>query len=189
MPPVRAVAVQPDGRVVIGGDFTHVDGVARNYLARLNADGSLDASFNPGSTLNGSVYALALPQSTVFSLIRNDPTNSPNEDVQYINLGTLTSGTLTINYNSYLYTNFMGVFYGGTNTVTGAGVSLGAFTNIGAGTIVIPFGPTGLLRTVSTNQLAIVMNQGGSPYPVLTWTYTASVTASLRQRDARWRTV
>ena len=174
---VRAVAVQPDGRVVIGGDFTHVDGVARNYLARLNADGSLDASFNPGSSLNGSVYALALPQSTVFSFTRNDPTNSPNEDDFYINLGTLTSGTLTISYNSYIYTNFMNVFYGGTNTVTGAGVSLGSFTNIGTGAIVIPFGPTGLLRTFSTNQLAIVMNPGGSPYPVLTWTYTASVTA------------
>ena len=32
--PVRAVAVQPDGKVVIGGDFTAVNGVTRNYRAR-----------------------------------------------------------------------------------------------------------------------------------------------------------
>ena len=56
---VRAVAVQSDGKVVIGGEFTHVDGVTRNYLARLNADGSLDTTFDPGGTLNGPVYALA----------------------------------------------------------------------------------------------------------------------------------
>ncbi len=63
--PVRAAAVQPDGKVVIGGDFTAINGVTRNYLARLNADGSLDTSFDPGNTLNGSVYALALPSSPV----------------------------------------------------------------------------------------------------------------------------
>jgi len=66
---VRAVAVQPDGKVVIGGDFTQVDGVARYYLARLNADGSLDTSFDPGATLNGPVYSLALSPSGSSSAI------------------------------------------------------------------------------------------------------------------------
>ena len=45
---LEAIAgVQPDGKVVIGGDFTQVDGYARNHVARLNPDGSLDTSFNP----------------------------------------------------------------------------------------------------------------------------------------------
>ena len=60
---VQAVAVQPDGKVLIGGDFTHVNGTARNYLARLNTDGSLDATFNPGTNFDGTVYALALQPS------------------------------------------------------------------------------------------------------------------------------
>lgn len=47
---VRSVVVQADGRILIGGDFTQVDGQARNRLARLNADGSLDAAFNPSVT-------------------------------------------------------------------------------------------------------------------------------------------
>lgn len=44
---VYAIAVQADGRILIGGSFTQVNGVSRTYLARLFPDGSLDASFAP----------------------------------------------------------------------------------------------------------------------------------------------
>ena len=44
--PVNALLLQADGRIVLGGDFTSVNGVARNGLARLNADGSVDAAFD-----------------------------------------------------------------------------------------------------------------------------------------------
>ncbi|MBI4324350.1 MAG: hypothetical protein HY674_03725, partial [Chloroflexi bacterium] len=57
---VRALAVQEDDKVVIGGLFTSVGGVDRNYVARLNHDGTLDASFHPGLGANGAVFALAL---------------------------------------------------------------------------------------------------------------------------------
>jgi len=46
---VRAMAVQPDGRLVIGGNFTTVAGQTRNRVARLETDGSLDGGFNPGT--------------------------------------------------------------------------------------------------------------------------------------------
>lgn len=51
---VWAVAVQPDGKVLVAGWFTRVNGVARTSVARLNADGSLDTAF-AGITLAGSV--------------------------------------------------------------------------------------------------------------------------------------
>jgi uncharacterized delta-60 repeat protein len=59
---VSAVAVQPDGKLVIGGRFTTVRGLARTNLARLNADGSGDASFNAGTASTGwfNLFALAL---------------------------------------------------------------------------------------------------------------------------------
>ena len=57
---VRAIAVQPDGRILIGGLFTNVDGSNYNYLARLNTDGSLDTNFNAGIGGNNSVLALAI---------------------------------------------------------------------------------------------------------------------------------
>ena len=55
-----ALALQPDGKILIGGDFTTFNGVARGSVARLSADGSLDTSFNPGSGANGEVNDLAL---------------------------------------------------------------------------------------------------------------------------------
>ena len=59
---VLALAVQADGKVVIGGEFTSVDGAARNNIARLDSDGSLDTTFDPGAGVgsDGNVAALAV---------------------------------------------------------------------------------------------------------------------------------
>ena len=46
---VLATAVQPDGKILIGGSFTTVLGVARNNIARLNTDGTLDTAFDPNA--------------------------------------------------------------------------------------------------------------------------------------------
>ena len=60
---VYAIAVQPDGKILVGGAFTMLGGggsgtVGRNYIGRLNPDGSLDATFNPGA--NATVYDIAV---------------------------------------------------------------------------------------------------------------------------------
>lgn len=62
---VLAIAVQGDGKVVIGGGFTQVMVGPYNLtnisgIARLNTNGTLDASFNLGGGANGSVNALGL---------------------------------------------------------------------------------------------------------------------------------
>ena len=57
---VNTLALQPDGRILVGGDFTSYNGTPRNYLARLNPDGSLDTTFNPGTALDAQVLALTL---------------------------------------------------------------------------------------------------------------------------------
>ncbi len=46
---VFATAVQPDGKILIGGEFGTVLGVARSNIARLNTDGTLDVTFNPNA--------------------------------------------------------------------------------------------------------------------------------------------
>ena len=43
---VNTLALQADGKVVIGGVFSAVNGTARNQFARLNADGTVDAAFD-----------------------------------------------------------------------------------------------------------------------------------------------
>src|SRR5438128_8811130 len=59
---VSSIAVQADGKILIGGDFTTLSpnggaAVTRNHIARLNPDGTLDA-FNPNA--NGTVYGIAV---------------------------------------------------------------------------------------------------------------------------------
>lgn len=46
---VRAIAVQTDGRVLIGGDFTFVQAAPRSHLARLLPNGAVDPDYNNGS--------------------------------------------------------------------------------------------------------------------------------------------
>ncbi len=57
---VFAVEVQRDGKIVIGGDFTRINEEERKRLARLNPDGSLDMSFNPGAGPDKGVRCLAV---------------------------------------------------------------------------------------------------------------------------------
>ncbi len=58
---VKTIVVQPDGKIIIGGSFRGVNGAARAYLARFNADGSLDAAFNQnGAGPNAMINAVAL---------------------------------------------------------------------------------------------------------------------------------
>lgn len=44
---VDVISPQPDGKFLIGGHFSKVNGVPRPGVARLNADGSLDTDFAP----------------------------------------------------------------------------------------------------------------------------------------------
>ena len=57
---VRAVVVQADGKVIIGGNFTTYNGASVNRIARLNTDGSLDPTFAIGTGFNNEVRALAI---------------------------------------------------------------------------------------------------------------------------------
>jgi uncharacterized delta-60 repeat protein len=59
---VRAVLVQSDGKIVIGGYFDTVNGTARGGIARLNSDGTLDTSFGNGQAgaESADIYAVAL---------------------------------------------------------------------------------------------------------------------------------
>lgn len=57
---ITAIAIQADGKIVVGGTFIKLGGQARNYIGRLNADGSLDTSFNPGISNYSYVKTLAV---------------------------------------------------------------------------------------------------------------------------------
>ena len=56
---VHTVVAEPDGKLLIGGDFTMVGQVPRGHFARLDLDGNLDADFGSGGGADGPVYAAA----------------------------------------------------------------------------------------------------------------------------------
>ncbi len=62
---VYAIALQANGKILIGGSFVRADGLVRLGAARLNTDGTLDTSFDQTSsgnaaTLSGTVYDIKI---------------------------------------------------------------------------------------------------------------------------------
>ena len=59
-PHVYTLAIQPDGKVLIGGHFDSYNGTSRNYIARLNSNGTLDAEFVPATAVHTDVFKIAV---------------------------------------------------------------------------------------------------------------------------------
>jgi uncharacterized delta-60 repeat protein len=57
---VESIVVQPDAKILIGGWFTTYNGNSRNYIIRLNSDGSVDSSFSIGTGFNSIVNHIEL---------------------------------------------------------------------------------------------------------------------------------
>jgi len=59
---VSSFVQQADGRIVLGGTFTEVNGTAVSNLARLNADGTLDAAYAANAQALGGLVSKVLLQ-------------------------------------------------------------------------------------------------------------------------------
>lgn len=57
---VHTLVVQPDGKIIVGGDFTSIGGQNHNRLARIEPDGTVEWWFNTGVGSNGRVETIAL---------------------------------------------------------------------------------------------------------------------------------
>ena len=153
--PIRALLLQPDGRILIGGDFTTVQpngapaATTRNRVARLNADGTLDPTFNPnigggtfpqvnalalqpnGRVVVGGRFATVQPGTTPVAVARNhvarfnadgslDPAYNPNPNSLVLALVSQLDAS-----------NFTGA--GRTPTGDGKIVLAGGFTSLQPG--------------------------------------------------------
>ena len=163
--PVYAISQRLDGKLMIGGSFTAYNGVAITNLARINPNGSLDTTFNPGGALKGPVYTLG--QQIVTLDINRTAAGGQLEDTNFISNLPSTSGLLTIDYDFFFVPDRMKVFYGDTNAILIYDTTV---TN-GFGHLVIPFGPVG---GFVTNAVTIVMNQGNGN-PGTAWIYQAAL--------------
>jgi uncharacterized delta-60 repeat protein len=94
---ISSVAVQPDGKIIIGGGFTMYQGMSRNGIARINVDGTLDTGFTPGTGVNDIINSVAL-QSDGKVIIAGAFTvyNGTNRNgIARVN----TNGTLDLTFN------------------------------------------------------------------------------------------
>jgi uncharacterized delta-60 repeat protein len=118
---VNSLSVQSDGRILIGGTFDSVNGVPRTNLARLNRDGSLDPSFNAGTSLfdvNGNGQQVTILYVQTNGQIMAAGNFDFLDGVQVNGLGRLNpDGSLDNNF-----TSFRGVAIGGRATQVQAAV-------------------------------------------------------------------
>ncbi|MCU0429181.1 MAG: delta-60 repeat domain-containing protein [Cytophagaceae bacterium] len=82
--------LQSDGKIVVGGRFTAYydqlnfpSGISRNRIARLNSNGTLDASFDPGTGANHFIYHIAI-QSDNKIIIGGQFTTYNNVSANYL---------------------------------------------------------------------------------------------------------
>ncbi len=60
---VDAIAIQSDGKILIGGHFTQIGSTTVNHIARLNTNGTLDTAFAATASLDSNVFAIAVQQN------------------------------------------------------------------------------------------------------------------------------
>jgi len=105
--PVHTIAIQPDGKMVIGGQFTSVNGSSRVRIARLNPDGALDTGFDPGPGADLTVVASAVqPDGKI--LVGGDFTNIISATRYYV-ARLNTNGSLDTGFDANIALAFGGV--------------------------------------------------------------------------------
>src|SRR5690606_14042115 len=57
-PTVYTFALQPDGKILVGGSFTALNGEPHGLFGRLNVDGTLDTTLNPEGARGGDTPAV-----------------------------------------------------------------------------------------------------------------------------------
>jgi uncharacterized repeat protein (TIGR01451 family)/uncharacterized delta-60 repeat protein len=107
---VFSASMQDDGKLIIGGGFTSYNGIAKNRIARLNSNGSLDNTFNVGTGANNTVQSIEIQDDGnviiggSFTSYNNQP--SPyiirlHGSTEYVPLGTYTTSLTTTGLLAY----------------------------------------------------------------------------------------
>lgn len=93
---IRTSAVQSNGKIVIGGNFSGYHSEVRNHIARLRENGTIDNSFNTGTGTNGIVTAVAVQPNNKIIIAGNF--------ISYNNTGV--PGIFRVNNNGSLDLSF-----------------------------------------------------------------------------------
>lgn len=177
---LKAVALQSDGKILIGGGFDSAQGHQTQAIARLNSDGSVDTTFvsplapyNMATNPNVSVESLALSDGAVIAVGTFAQALDSSQTAVTVNgvIKTSSTGNLDITFNN----NFGGATVGSITgtTITGAGPNASTFAVevqpdgkiLVGGTFTVVGGTTGyirrgLARLLSTGAVDSTFNAG-----------------------------
>ncbi len=148
----KAVVIQPDGKIVVAGSGQSASGGFDFLVTRLNADGSLDMTFNGGATAiqvgtgNDYVNDMALQADGKIVLVGYTDNNVTNADVAVVRLNS--NGTLDTTFNDT----------GKFNTPIASGQ---AFDSLSA-VVIQPDGKIVAAGTDGTNFAALRFNTNGT---------------------------
>ena len=97
---VNSIAIQPDGKILIGGFFSSYNNQSSNRLVRLNSDGTLDYSFSIGSGILNGIINKVLVKSDSKILIGG--TFLDFNGVQIRGIAQLfPNGSIDLSFNSF----------------------------------------------------------------------------------------
>lgn len=57
---ISALVLQPDGKILVGGEFDTFQGIAQSRFTRLNSDGTIDTSFDTENQFVAPIYSISL---------------------------------------------------------------------------------------------------------------------------------
>jgi len=138
---VRAVAVQPDGKILIGGGFLTYRGISRKSIARLNPDGTLDAAFNVGTGADGLVKKIVVAPNNKIIIAG---------DFKSYN-GAAANGVVQLNADGTLDTAFNAGGSGANNMVNALALQADGKIIIGGTFSMVNGTPRNLLARLNAN--------------------------------------
>lgn len=176
---IYAVALEPDGNMIVGGDFLNFNGIARGGLARLTSSGGLDIGAFQQIEFDGPVFAILVQGVNEVFSITNALADSVEERIQTVPINS-QGGLLTLNYTTYAEPDRFQVIFAGT-TIFDQTLDSGSIlstnettgevtTNFLTKTLTLDLGPV----PAPPHNVVIVVNPGGAATNT-TWGYSGQI--------------
>ena len=172
---IRTLSIQSDGKIIIGGSFTSLSGVALNRIARLNSDGTLDTAFNTttGSGLGDPALSIVIQPDGKYIVAGGFISYNGTTVNRLIRLNS--NGTLDTAFSSNQGTSFGGGGIGMTATyiaiqTDGKIVVSGGFTLFNGTTAnrLVRLNSDGTLDTTFAANIGTGLNSFGGPIAIQT---------------------
>ncbi|MEY2881709.1 MAG: hypothetical protein RLZZ15_4089, partial [Verrucomicrobiota bacterium] len=178
---VNALALQADGKILVGGQFTQLGTTVRNNLARINTDGGTDAAFDPNA--NAQVTSLSVQPdgrilvAGVFTTIQPAGTAALTRN----GLARLTAtGALDPTFDP----NPNGLVIAALGRADGSVLLAGTFTALLPGGVMFVGGAFNNLGGIPARAL-VALNNDGSAYSGFAPNPNGTVNALLIQPDGK----